>query len=149
MKVLLKEDVDHLGSVGDLCEVKDGFGRNYLLPKGKAILATPRNLKQFKHQKSIVESKVKKVINSAQAVADEIAKINCKVSKKVGDQGKLYGAVTTQEIADILKENGVEVDKRKIQLEEPLKTLGEFKIPIKLHSQVTAEINVAVVQAEE
>lgn len=149
MKVLLKEDVDNLGSVGDLCEVKDGFGRNYLLPKGKAILATPKNVKQFKHQKNIVEGKLRKVIQSAQAVAEEIAKVQCTISKKVGEQGKLFGSVTTQEIVDILKDNGVDVDKRKIHLEEPIKTLGEFKVPLKLHSQVTAEINVTVVQAEE
>ena len=144
MKLLLKEDVDGLGFCGDEVEVKDGYGRNFLIPKGKALLATPNNLKAFNHQKRVVQGKVTKVIAAAQAVADEIAKVTCLVKKKVGDTGKMFGSVTAQEVADLLKGQGVEVDRRKIQIAEPIKKAGEYKIPVKLHSEVTAEIKLVV-----
>ena len=148
MKLLLKEDVDGLGFCGDEVEVKDGFGRNFLIPKGKALLATPNNLKAFNHQKRVVQSKVKKVIATVQAIADEIAKVTCTVKKKIGDTGKMFGSVTAQEIADLLKVQGVDIDRRKIQITEPIKKAGEYKIPIKLHTEVTAEIKL-VVEAEQ
>ena len=148
MKVLLKEDVIKLGSCGDEVEVKDGYGRNFLIPTGKAIMATPKNLKQFKHQKSIVQSKSKKLKGEAQTVAEVIAKATLTVTKKVGDQGKLFGAVTSQELADLMDAKGISLDKRKIQMAEPIKTLGEFKVPVKLHPEVIAEINLSVVAEE-
>ena len=148
MKLLLKEDVDGLGFCGDEVEVKDGFGRNFLIPKGKALLATPNNLKAFNHQKRVVQSKVKKVIATVQAIADEIAKVTCTVKKKIGDTGKMFGSVTAQEIADLLKVQGVDIDRRKIQIAEPIKKAGEYKIPVKLHTEVTAEIKL-VVEAEQ
>ena len=144
MKLLLKEDVDGLGFCGDEVEVKDGYGRNFLIPKGKALLATPNNLKAFNHQKRVVQSKVKKVIATVQAIADEIAKVTCSVKKKVGDTGKMFGSVTAQEVADLLKGQGVDIDRRKIQIAEPIKKAGEYKIPVKLHSEVTAEIKLVV-----
>lgn len=148
MKLLLKEDVDGLGYCGDEVEVKDGYGRNFLIPKGKALLATPDNLKAFNHQKRVVQGKVAKIIAAARAVADEIAKATCLVKKKVGDSGKMFGSVTAQEIADLLKGQGVDIDRRKIQISEPIKKAGEYKIPVKLHSEVIAEINL-VVEAEK
>lgn len=148
MKLLLKEDVDGLGFCGDEVEVKDGFGRNFLIPKGKALLATPNNLKAFNHQKRVVQSKVEKVIATVQAIADEIAKVTCTVKKKIGDTGKMFGSVTAQEIADLLKVQGVDIDRRKIQVTEPIKKAGEYKIPVKLHTEVTAEIKL-VVEAEQ
>ncbi|MBT3367051.1 MAG: 50S ribosomal protein L9 [Nitrospina sp.] len=148
MKLLLKEDVDGLGFCGDEVEVKDGYGRNFLIPKGKALLATPNNLKAFNHQKLVVQSKVKKVIATVQTIADEIAKVTCTVKKKVGDTGKMFGSVTAQEIADLLKGQGVDIDRRKIQIAEPIKKAGEYKIPVKLHSEVTAQIKL-VVEAEQ
>ena len=149
MKLLLKEDVDGLGFCGDEVEVKDGYGRNFLIPKGKALLATPNNLKAFNHQKRVVQGKVTKVIAAAQAVADEIAKLTCLVKKKVGDTGKMFGSVTAQEVADLLKSQGVEVDRRKIQIAEPIKKAGEYKIPVKLHSEVSAEIKLVVEGEQE
>ena len=148
MKLLLKEDVDGLGFCGDEVEVKDGYGRNFLIPKGKALLATPNNLKAFNHQKRVVQSKVKKVIATVQAIADEIEKVTCTVKKKIGDTGKMFGSVTAQEIADLLKVQGVDIDRRKIQITEPIKKAGEYKIPVKLHTEVTAEIKL-VVEAEQ
>jgi large subunit ribosomal protein L9 len=148
MKLLLKEDVDGLGFCGDEVEVKDGYGRNFLIPKGKALLATPNNLKAFNHQKRIVQSKVKKMVATVQAVADEIAKVTCTIKKKVGDTGKMFGSVTAQEISDLLKAQGVDIDRRKIQMADPIKKAGEYKIPVKLHSEVTAQIKL-IVEAEQ
>ena len=149
MKLLLKEDVEGLGDCGDEVTVKDGYGRNFLIPKGKAILATPRNVKQFSHQKSIVQGRLKKVIHAAKGRADEISQVTCTVIKKTGESGKLFGSVTTQEIVESLRAKGVEIDRRKLQLKEPIKTLGEFQVPVKLHQEVTAEIKVIVVAEVE
>ena len=149
MKLLLKEDVEGLGDCGDEVAVKDGYGRNFLVPSGKAILATPRNVKQFNHQKSIVQGRLKKVIHAAKGRADEIPQVTCTVIKKTGENGKLFGSVTTQEIVELLRAKGVEIDRRKLQLKEPIKTLGEFQVPVKLHQEVTAEIKVIVVAEVE
>lgn len=149
MKVLLKEDVDNLGAVGDEVNVRDGYGRNFLIPRGKAILASSKNVKQFNHQKSVVQGRMKKLQKASEGLAAEIAKVTCVITKKVGDQGKLYGAVTSQEIADLLKEKGIEIDKRKILHHDPIKSLGEFKVPLKLAAKVVAQINVSVVAEQE
>lgn len=148
MKVLLKEDVIKLGSVGDEVVVKDGYGRNFLIPTGKALLATPKNVKQFRHQKSIVDHKVRKLRGAAQELADKLAKLTLSIKKKMGDQGKLFGSVTSQEIAELVSAQGIEIDRRKIQLGEAIKSLGEFKIPVKLHPQVTAEMTLTVKAVE-
>ncbi len=148
MKLLLKEDVTGLGFCGDEVEVKDGYGRNFLIPNGKALLATPKNLKQFKHQKSIVSGRLKKVKAAADALAQEIGKVTCTLKKKVGDHGKLFGSVTTQEISESLRAQGVELDRRKIQLGEPIKSPGDFEVSVKLHPDVTAKVKVIVMQEE-
>ena len=144
MKLLLKEDVDGLGFCGDEVEVKGGYGRNFLIPKGKALLATPNNLKAFNHQKRIIQDKVKKVTAIAQGVADEISKLTLQTKKKMGEGGKMFGSVTAQEISDLLKARGIEVDRRKIQIQEPIKKAGEFAIPVKLHLEVTGQIKLVV-----
>ena len=144
MKLLLKEDVDGLGFCGEEVEVKDGYGRNFLIPKGKALLATPNNLKAFNHQKRIVQAKVKKDTGIAQEVADKISAVTIQIKKKMGDGGKMFGAVTAQEISDLLKAKGIDIDRRKIQIQEPIKKAGEYSIPAKLHPEVTAEIKLAV-----
>ena len=149
MKLLLKEDVDGLGFCGDEVEVKDGYGRNFLIPKGKALLATPNNLKAFNHQKRVVQGRLTKVIAAAQSVADEIAKVTCSIKKKVGETGKMFGSVTAQEVSDLLKAQGVDVDRRKIQITDPIKKAGEYKIPVKLHPEVTAEIKLVVEGEQE
>jgi len=149
MKLLLKEDVGNLGNCGDEVEVKDGYARNFLIPQGKALRATPKNVKQFAHQKSIVQRKTKKLKGEADAFAEEIAKVQCTVKKKIGEQGKLFGSVTVQNIHDLLHENGIEIDRRKIMMGDPIKALGDYKIPVKLHPEVTAEINLSVVAEEE
>ena len=144
MKLLLKEDVDGLGFCGDEVEVKDGYGRNFLIPKGKALLATPNNLKAFNHQKRIVQAKVKKVTDIAQGIADKISNTTMQIKKKMGDGGKMFGTVTAQEVSDLLKAKGIDIDRRKIQIQEPIKKAGEYSIPVKLHPEVTAQIKLAV-----
>jgi large subunit ribosomal protein L9 len=144
MKLLLKEDVDGLGFCGEEVEVKDGYGRNFLVPKGKALLATPNNLKAFNHQKRMVQAKVKKVTGIAQEVADKISAVTIQIKKKMGDGGKMFGAVTAQEISDLLKAKGIDIDRRKIQIQDPIKKAGEYSIPAKLHPEVTAEIKLTV-----
>ena len=148
MKLLLKEDVHGLGSCGDEVEVKNGYGKNFLIPNGHAIAATPKNLKQFNHQKSIVQGRLKKIKVSAEAQALEIAKALCVFNKKTGDSGKLFGAVTAQDITESLRGHGVELDRRKLQLKESIKSLGDFEVPVKLHPEVTVTVKVKVIQEE-
>lgn len=148
MKLLLKEDVLGLGICGDEVEVKDGYGKNFLIPNGRAIMATPKNLKQFNHQKSIVQARLKKekVVSMEQAQA--IGKVTCIFKKKAGDNGKLFGTVTTQEISENLRSHGIQLDRRKLQLKEPIKSLGKFDMSVKLHPEVTATIKIVVEQEE-
>ena len=148
MKLLLKEDVHGLGSCGDEVEVKSGYGKNFLIPNGRAIVATPKNLKQFNHQKSIIQGRLKKIKISAEVQALEIGKALCIFKKKTGDNGKIFGAVTTQDISESLRSHGVELDRRKLQLKEPIKSLGDFEVPVKLHPDVTVAVKVTVVQEE-
>ena len=144
MKLLLKEDVEGVGFCGDEVEVKDGYGRNFLIPKGKALLATPNNLKAFNHQKRIVQAKVKKVTDIAQGIADGISNTAIQIKKKMGDGGKMFGTVTAQEVSDLLKAKGIDIDRRKFQIQEPIKKAGEYSIPVKLHPEVTAQIKLTV-----
>jgi large subunit ribosomal protein L9 len=125
MQVILREDIDKLGKIGDLVKVKDGFGRNFLIPKKKAIEATPKNVK-----------------------ADNIKALSLTIKAKVGEEGKLFGSVTTMDIAEAAASQGVKIDKRKIVLEEPIKRVGEYTVPVKLHADVSADLKV-VVAAEE
>ena len=148
MKLLLKEDVHGLGNCGDEVEVKNGYGKNFLIPNGHAIAATPKNLKQFNHQKTIVQGRLKKIKISAEAQALEIGKVLCVFKKKTGDNGKTFGAVTTQDISESLRSHGVELDRRKLQLKEPIKSLGDFEVPVKLHPEVTVVVKIKVVQEE-
>ncbi len=148
MKLLLKEDVHGLGSCGDEVEVKNGYGRNFLIPNGHAIAATPKNLKQFNHQKSIVQGRLKKIKVSAEAQALEIGKALCVFNKKTGDSGKLFGAVTAQDITESLRGQGIELDRRKLQLKESIKSLGDFEVPVKLHPEVAVAVKVKVIQEE-
>lgn len=146
MQVILLEDVPSLGKIGDLVKVSDGYGRNYLIPKKKAIFATEKNLKAMEHQKTLVQQRLGKVKKDAERLAQQIEKLSCTFTKPVGESGKLFGSVTSMEIEAFLKENRIEVDRKKILLEEPLKNVGMFTIPIKLHPEVLAHLKVWVVQ---
>jgi large subunit ribosomal protein L9 len=146
MQVILLEDVSSLGKAGDLVKVSDGYGRNYLVPQKKAILATEKNIKALDHQKRLVQHRMAKTKKDIQKMAQEIESLSCTFAKAVGESGKLFGSVTSMEIEAFLKENGLEVDRKKIHLEEPIKSVGMYTVPIKLHPDVTAQLKVWVVQ---
>ncbi len=146
MQVILLENVPALGKTGDLVKVSDGYGRNYLIPKKKAVLATDKSLKVIEHQKRQIQQRVEKTKKDAEKMAQRIETLSCTFARTVGESGKLFGSVTSMDIENYLKENGIEADRKKISLEEPIKNLGMFTVPIKLHPEVTAHLKVWVVQ---
>jgi large subunit ribosomal protein L9 len=146
MNIILKDDVENLGKIGDLVRVKPGYARNYLIPKGKAIEATVRNVKNLEHQKKLVQDRIYKTIKTAEALAKRIESTSITLSQKVGENERLFGSVTTMTIATALQEEGIDIDKKKILLEEPIKQLGVYTIPIKLHPELTADLKVWVVE---
>jgi large subunit ribosomal protein L9 len=146
MQVILLENVPALGKTGDLVKVSDGYGRNYLIPKKKAVLATDKSLKVIEHQKRQIQQRVDKTKKDAEKMAQRIETLSCTFARTVGESGKLFGSVTSMDIENYLKENGIEADRKKISLEEPIKNLGMFTVPIKLHPEVTAHLKVWVVQ---
>jgi large subunit ribosomal protein L9 len=146
MQIVLLEDVPTLGKAGDTVKVSDGYGRNYLIPRKKAILATDKNIKNLEHQKRQIQQQTGNRKKDAESMAEQIEKLSCTFAKTVGESGKLFGSVTSMEIENYLKENGIDVDRKKILMEEPIKNLGMFTIPIKIHPEVTANLKVWVVQ---
>ena len=145
MEVILREHVEHLGRRGDLVKVADGYARNYLLPRKLALLATENNKQQIERERVKYEIKELEEQKSAQAVADRMANLDLEISRKVGETEALYGSVTSSDIADALAAKGFELDRRKLQLAEPIKRLGEFEVPVKLHRDVTVKLKVRVV----
>ncbi len=148
MQVILREDIDKLGKIGDLVKVADGYARNYLVPGKKAIEATPDNVHAMEHAKKMVADRLRKLKKEAAADAENIKGLSVTIKAKVGEEGKLFGSVTTMDIAEAAKAQGVIIDKRKIVLEEPIKRLGDYTIPVKLHADVTAEFKVSVIAEE-
>ena len=146
MQVILLENVPSLGKTGDLVKVSDGYGRNYLIPKKKAVLATDKSLKVIEHQKRQIQQRLDKTKKDVEKMAQRIETLSCTFARTVGESGKLFGSVTSMDIENYLKENGIETDRKKISLEEPIKNLGMFTVPIKLHQEVTAHLKVWVVQ---
>jgi large subunit ribosomal protein L9 len=144
MKVILQKDVEHLGQIGQIVRVKDGFGRNYLIPRGMAVVADERNVRRLNHQTRIAQAKAKKELGVAQELAQKILDTQVSVTREAGEDDKLFGAVTKRDIADGLKELGVEVDRRRIQLAEPIKSLGRFEVEISLDRGVKAMVIVFV-----
>jgi len=149
MKVILKEDVKALGSIGDIVNVKDGYARNYLIPKKLAIPADEKNLKEFLHHKRMIERKLNKVKIQAEELKKKIEDIELTIKQKVGKSGKLFGSITSLVLEKELEKVGLNIDRKKILLQEPIKTLGNFKIKVKLHPEVIAELKVNVIQEEE
>ena len=146
MNIILTEDVAHRGSAGDMLKVKDGYARNYLIPKGMAILATTENVKHLEHQKRQIQSKLNKLKKASESVAQQIESISCTIARAAGEEDKLFGSVTSADIYASLKNEGIDVDKKKILLDEPIKSLGIFTVPIKIHADVTANLKVWVVK---
>lgn len=146
MRVVLKEDIDKLGRRGAIVKVADGYARNFLLPKGKALLATDGNLKTIDREKRRYVVRVAKEKEEMENLARRIGAVSCTLVRKVGEHDVLYGSVTAADIAEYLEREGIAVDKRRIQIGEPIKSLGIYSVPIKLHPEVRAEVKVWVVK---
>ncbi|RJQ48248.1 MAG: 50S ribosomal protein L9 [Nitrospiraceae bacterium] len=147
MKVILKDDVKGLGIMGSVVNVANGYGRNYLIPRNLAIEANPKNIRQLEHEKNIILARSKKIIRSAEDLAKKISGITLSIEAQSGEEDKLFGSVTSMDIAEALIAQGVEVDKRKIVLEEPIKRLGTYTVTVKLHHDVSANVTVEVKKA--
>jgi large subunit ribosomal protein L9 len=147
MKVILKQDVDKLGKVGDVVKVAPGYGRNYLIPRKIAVEATPGNIKITEIEKLAAARRDQRDKHAASLLAHEIVKLAVTIRRRAGEGGTLYGSVTALDIADYLITHKIDIDKRKIQLDDPIKTVGEYQVPIRLHREVTVPIRV-IVEAE-
>jgi len=148
MKVILREDIEKVGKSGQIVEVKDGFGRNYLIPRGLAAVATRKNVSHLEHEKRIIGDVQKKKRGTAELLADKLASLSLTIFCQVGEQDKLFGAVTSRDIADQLRREGHEIDRRQIVLEEPLKQLGVFTVPVKLGEGIEVALKVWLVRKE-
>jgi large subunit ribosomal protein L9 len=144
MRVILTTDLPHVGDVGQVVEVADGYGRNYLIPQGLAILATPGNERSLAQRQKARSAREAKNKAEAEALATQLQALPLSIAKKTGEGERLYGSVTSMDIADLIKAQGISLDRRRILLESPLKTLGTHKVPIRLHPDVIAEVEVAV-----
>lgn len=148
MKIILTQDFDELGFAGDIIRVSDGYARNFLIPKEIALEANKKNLKFMETQKKKIEVKRLKAKEDAEKISEKIKDTIVTIKQKVGDEGKLYGSVTTMDIAAELEKQGIDIDRRKITLDKPIKNLGDYNIPIKLYPEVTSSIKL-IVEAED
>jgi len=144
MRVILKDDVEGLGPIGHMVDVSDGYARNYLIPKNLAIEANPRNLKRFEHEKRQIMAKAEKVKRSAVDMAKRLSDIKLEIMAKAGEEGKLFGSITTMDIADALSKEGIDIDRRKISIDEPIKRLGTYDVSIRLHPDVDVKLSIEV-----
>lgn len=146
MKVILKKDFESIGKIGDIAEVKDGFARNYLIPKGIALKADSKNIRLLESEQKQTQLKLSKDKKSAEKLAAKLGTVSCTAAVTVGEEDRVFGSVTTQDISDLLKDKGFEIDRKKILLDEPIKALGIYDITIKLHSEVETKIKLWVVK---
>lgn len=146
MKIILREDLENLGSAGEIVKVKAGYARNFLIPKGIALIASDANMRRYENEKQQLNWKKEQEKRKAEEFAKVLENVSCTITVQVGEEDKLFGSVTSQNIADALVAQGHEIDKRKIQLDEPIKSLGIYSVPIKLHTEVEATVKVWVVK---
>ena len=146
MKVILTEDIPKLGKTGDTVEVARGYGRNYLVPQGKALLASSKNVKALEHKRRLLRGKAEMMRKDAEGLAEKIKGITVSVARKVVEEGKLYGSVTVSDLLQALEQRGVVLERKQIKLDEPIKALGEYKVTVKYHADVEAEFTVQVVE---
>jgi large subunit ribosomal protein L9 len=148
MEVILKEDIPNLGKIGEVVRVRDGFARNYLLPRGLVVIANKKNLKSFEHQKRVVADQKQRMHREAQTVSDQLTGVSLVIPMRTGEEGRLFGSVTSIHIEKALKAKGLDVDRRKIHLQEPIRTLGDFDIPVRLTAELTVPVKLSVVAEE-
>ncbi len=146
MEVILQEDISTLGKAGEIVKVRDGYARNFLFPQKKAIKADRSNVKQLDHHKKVIANRQSKVMKAANELRGKLEGYVVHISKEVGEEGKLFGSVTSLEIAEQLKAGGFEIDKKMIQLSEPLRSLGDFEVSVRLFTDVVAMVKVSVVK---
>ena len=149
MEVILREDVPHLGTIGDVVKVRAGYARNYLLPRGLATVADKRNLRALEHERRVVEDKRRRARSAAETLAQRLSSARLVITARAGEEGKLFGSVTNIDIERALADQGFAVERRRIRLDEPIKTLGEHKVAIALVTGVASEITVTVAPLEE
>ena len=149
MEVILREDVLHLGHIGDIVKVRPGYARNYLLPRGLATVADKRHLRVLEHEKRIVEDKRKRAMSAAEQQAKQLSSTTVTIAARAGEEGKLFGSVTNIDVERALTDAGQTIERRRIRLDEPIKALGEYKVPIALSAGVQAEITVVVTRLAE
>ena len=145
MKVILKEDVKNLGKMGDMVNVAEGHARNFLIPQKLAVEAITKNIKALELQKKVIQKKANKEKNSAQALSEKIAALNLTIKAKAGEEEKLFGSITSMDIAAELKNEGIDIDKKKISIDEPIKRLGAYTVGVKVHPDITTQLNITVV----
>lgn len=146
MKVILLEPVDNLGSIGDVVSVKDGYARNFLFPRRKAVIASSSELERLEARRAKIEKEKARVLDEAKALAARLSGVAISRTVHVGEEGKLYGSVGVGDVVELLAAQGFEIAKKQVLLPEPIRTLGEFVIPIRLHTDVTAEIKLTVLE---
>ena len=145
MKVILREDVEKLGKAGDVVKVADGYGRNFLIPRKIAVPADVRNLKNLEHEKRSIEARVKKAQKNAESLSSKLSSVSLTITAKAGEEGKLFGAITSRDIAEALEKAGVAVDRKMVQLDDPIKHLGDYKVKVRTGGESVPEISVSVV----
>jgi large subunit ribosomal protein L9 len=148
VKLILREDVPKLGHAGEVVSVKPGYARNFLLPQGKAALASEAKVQELKHHRRLIAEKVTRELKDLSAVRDRLEQLQLEVEAQAGEEGRLFGSVTPIQIAELIGEKGVEIDRRKIDLAEPIKEIGEHSVPIRLHREVIANVRLKVTAAE-
>ena len=146
MEIILRDHVDNVGKRGDIVKVANGYARNYLLPRNLALPATEANKQRIQRERKIVEARESEERVAAEALAERLVALDLQIARKVGDNDTLYGSVTNSDIAELLKQKGFDIDRRKILLPDAIRALGETLVPVKLHSDVTAQLKVAVVK---
>jgi large subunit ribosomal protein L9 len=148
VKLILREDVSKLGHAGEVVSVKPGYARNFLLPQGKAALASEAKVKELEHHKRLIGEKVTRELKDFTATRDRLEQLLLEVEAQAGEEGRLFGSVTPIQIAELIGEKGIDIDRRKIDLAEPIKEIGEHIVPIRLHREVIAKVSLKVTAAE-
>jgi large subunit ribosomal protein L9 len=149
MEVILREDVPHLGTIGDIVKVRAGYARNYLLPRGLATVADKRNLRALEHERRLVDEKRRRAVSAADALVKQLTAARIVITARAGEEGKLFGSVTNIDIERALADQGLTVERRRIRLDEPIKTLGDHTVAITLAAGVSGEVTVTVAALEE
>ncbi len=148
MKVILKEDMQNLGVMGDVVKVKNGYARNFLIPKGVVAVANEKSIRALEHEKRIIEESKKRLVSAAEQLAAKVSAAELSFTKKAGEEGKLFGSITSMDIAEQLAQKGIEIDKKKISIAEPIKRLGEHSVAVSLGHEVSATVAVKVTAEE-